>query len=1248
MLSDLLGNILKTYTNTVQQDGLEKACKDFEQFDPKLPRRIVSYVVSGESDSVLTDLQQLTEQQLQEVTLHQTRLMIYYLKGGQSGSGFENNVRAYNYIDFLRSALLCDFDVARRLGNVLASCGRELSISTVQNPSLPGWIRQLLDVLNFAYIHDANSQTGVEPAPFQSVTWLFELAKANGIDKESIWIYLLELRANAGYFAMPAIERFLIHVDHIGFCQLPADPHQLEKLSIAARCELIRFVVERKDKSNLMSLAMLLHSDSSKVVRDKAKALLPFLDTRKLALYLESNYRHLNATLRKHWVEIAPECLENGESLLKTWRQTETAKAVLESIEKVLSDKAATNEVAQAFANITLPSFVALPDSTPLPEQLKRDCFTALELLAEHKKERARQEVADNKENNTDWTYAQKELQELQALTSKDIAQELVAIESGVANADTHKVRRFVAEAFSKARVLENSDIELMHLINYINLFPARCYQVFDHSLFEALARTSTPQLNDYRQIVEYYQRKGFSTERINDLIFKPFWGDEVDELPTGVGDTIKIWPFLIEQKAILDHRLFNPKDHDQFYRIRYFERAIWLLKYLPKLPTRYSNFLYELALGDAKISRSAAQQVLDHFEIDIGRVTQALCSGKQELRIQAARWLAKLNAREAIPALEQMVDKEKRESAKAEGLAALSELGQDISAYLSPDKLLKEAQLGLKKAIPKSMAWFPFEQLPALSFSDGSKVDAKIIRWWIVLAVKLKEPGANPLLLHYLRLLDRTSQHQLGRYVFSAFVGQDTACPSDSEAHEYAQENKAQRYANWQRYANTDWGADYANKTVEDAYKWLFKSHKETLLGSAIKDKGMLCLISGMIGAEAVELVSRYMKQHYTRRHQIEAMLTSLANSDDMAAIQLLLSTARRYRTHSVQETARTLIERIAERNGWSQDELADRTIPSAGFSVAGEMETFELGNRELKLALTSDLKISILNEQGKALKSLPQARQDDDTELYNQAKKQFNANKKELKQVIALQTQRLFEAMCCGREWTFADWQEYLWQHPVMYHLVQRLVWQFEIGNQWVAARPSDDGELLDLDDEELETDEITQVRLASGHEFTAEQLKLWLAHMKDYKVKPLFEQLAAAQFNLASIEPKQTQLTHFRGFLSDTFTLRGLLTKRGYQRSAAEDGGTFFFYFKEFQSLGYRLIFEFSGSQLPEENMAAAIYSVGVVPLSKSNYWREQDFVPLNELNKSLLNAMALDYERVAAKCSEDANWKSKLPW
>ena len=48
---------------------------------------------------------------------------------------------------------------------------------------------------------------------------------------------------------------------------------------------------------------------------------------------------------------------------------------------------------------------------------------------------------------------------------------------------------------------------------------------------------------------------------------------------------------------------------------------------------------------------------------------------------------------------------------------------------------------------------------------------------------------------------------------------------------------------------------------------------------------------------------------------------------------IQLLLSLSRRYRTASVQEKARNLVTQIAERNGWSSDELADRTIPTAGF---------------------------------------------------------------------------------------------------------------------------------------------------------------------------------------------------------------------------------------------------------------------------------------------------------------------------
>lgn len=102
--------------------------------------------------------------------------------------------------------------------------------------------------------------------------------------------------------------------------------------------------------------------------------------------------------------------------------------------------------------------------------------------------------------------------------------------------------------------------------------------------------------------------------------------------------------------------------------------------------------------------------------------------------------------------------------------------------------------------------------------------------------------------------------------------------------------------------------------------------------MGSAIKDKGMLALIAGGDAQTLLGMIQPFMKKRYERRAQIEAMLQALANSDDPVAIQFLLSISRRYRTNSVQELARAQVSQIAARNGWTQDELADRTVQTAG----------------------------------------------------------------------------------------------------------------------------------------------------------------------------------------------------------------------------------------------------------------------------------------------------------------------------
>ncbi|NQZ13162.1 MAG: hypothetical protein HRT35_38955 [Algicola sp.] len=68
---------------------------------------------------------------------------------------------------------------------------------------------------------------------------------------------------------------------------------------------------------------------------------------------------------------------------------------------------------------------------------------------------------------------------------------------------------------------------------------------------------------------------------------------------------------------------------------------------------------------------------------------------------------------------------------------------------------------------------------------------------------------------------------------------------------------------------------------------------------------------------------------------------------------------------------------------------------------------------------------------------------------------------------------------------------------------------------------------------------------------------------------------------------------QITTYQGYKSDTFTLRGIFAKLGFVRGATEDGGRFFSYYKDFNSVGIKVCVEFSGSFLPEENVPAVLY-------------------------------------------------------
>ena len=110
----------------------------------------------------------------------------------------------------------------------------------------------------------------------------------------------------------------------------------------------------------------------------------------------------------------------------------------------------------------------------------------------------------------------------------------------------------------------------------------------------------------------------------------------------------------------------------------------------------------------------------------------------------------------------------------------------------------------------------------------------------------------------------------------------------------------------------------------------------------------------------------------------------------------------------------------------------------------------------------------------------------------------------------------------------------------------------------------------------------------------------------------------------------------ITDREGWVSDTFTLRGLAKRLGYDRGEILDSGGFNTYVKRFATAGYASVLTFSGSGVPEENLTAAPISVSVRRLGSRHE------LPLSDVPAVLLSEVWNDYHDFAAKGRYDVNW------
>ncbi len=689
------------------------------------------------------------------------------------------------------------------------------------------------------------------------------------------------------------------------------------------------------------------------------------------------------------------------------------------------------------------------------------------------------------------------------------------------------------------------------------------------------------------------------------------------------------VWPWVAENMDALDEAL-GLKPTEKPIQI---DRALEAVGLLPVTPQRYFAKILDIAVSEKRPLRRQAMALLRNGKELVARIEALLDDKRQQVRINVAVWLADLRSVTSEGALRKRLKKEKSDPVRAALIESLQRMGFDLSDVIGPASLIAEAETTCAKVAPDVPAWLAAHGLPAPHFRDGSAVPSLLVQHWLALAIRLKDPAASGQFGIYLDQLLEDDARSFSNWVLDSWIGYDTGTATLEEATAYA-------LANYQQHLAWLYIPYPKPEDRERVIAQIIREKTSEPLNSGSEAKGVLALACRADPVFAANRVRWFLKKHGRRSNQAMALLEVLAGIGRPAALQVVIAASVRLKQKSTQARAAEIAARYAEDRGWSFDELADRTVPTAGFDDDGVLD-LPCGEDEKPYAARLDamLAIHLFNPDGKAVKSLP-AGDDDATK---ESKKAFAAAKRELAQVIELQGSRLFEAMCVERAWLVADWRLAFHDHPVMRRLVERLVWQGldEDGNPLGLFRPTQEGDFTDAADNPVDIDSFATMRLAHGTLVDEAICGVWTNHLKDYEVKPFLAQFDALRAPLSAEQGDAEVILDRQGWKANSLTFRGVAEKRGYQRIMRDSGGCHE-YEKKFPSHGITATIFHTGSHAVDENNPLALKELHFTKQGHRGAYR------LKDVPRVMLAECWADYHAVAAKGTFDPEWEKISPW
>lgn len=382
---------------------------------------------------------------------------------------------------------------------------------------------------------------------------------------------------------------------------------------------------------------------------------------------------------------------------------------------------------------------------------------------------------------------------------------------------------------------------------------------------------------------------------------------------------------------------------------------------------------------------------------------------------------------------------------------------------------------------------------------------------------------------------------------------------------------------------------------------------------------------------------------------------LDVLATIGSDVALMLLNGIAQKVKFKGLQDKAREKIAAIAEARGLSTEELEDRLAPDLGLDEQGTMR-LDFGPRAFKVGFDETLKPYVRETTGGAggvdgvdgarLPDLPKPKKTDDAELSKEAVERFKLLKKDARTIASQQLLRLEVAMCARRRWTPEVFRMFLVEHPLVRHIVQRLIWGvYEVegetsygGALKACFRVAEDGSYTTAEDDPFELPEAgdgANIRIGVPHalELSAADAAAFGQVFADYELLQPFAQIGRDIYTLTDDEKKSLKLERWKDVKVPTGRVLGLANK-GWRRGQAQDAGCIWYFSKP---LGTARVIELSldpgiivgmVDEYPEQTL-------GQVQVGKPSGWGDmQDAEALHQLDAISASELIRDMEGLRA--------------